>query len=83
MVGLWDPANDAEHLGGPVERLSPTEASAVVTHILLNEGSVTVHDVVHLVGYSNPRSARRLLERISRVLPIFYDDVNRKWKLLK
>lgn len=58
---------------------TPTERTAALVYLLTIGRQMTAQDAAHIVGITD-RSARDILNRISRVVPIYRDD-DGKWTI--
>jgi len=56
------------------EEMLPTERAALVAYWLVKGEALTVDQVVEIAGYQRKREARRLLQALARVLPIYKRD---------
>lgn len=59
--------------------VTPTERAAIVTRELMRGGAFTEYDVAEMTECDRS-TGLRLLQRLSRVLPLYEDDG--RWRLL-
>jgi len=64
------------------DELLPTERVAIVVRLLFREGqALTSAEIAIRVGLTR-RGAWRMMTKLSRVLPIYQDDRDRRWRAL-
>jgi hypothetical protein len=64
--------------------LTGSERAALITVRLYSGASLSNRDVAHICGYSDRTGAFELMQRLARVLPVYFDQTERpgRWTLL-